>query len=149
MKSKRRRWTAVYAGGVWPKQVSTPTRPLTRCYVALRRRYSHVSHREPAEGSDLLSAEIGSRAAAFSRDWSSLGAKGTGEKLSPTWPTRTGGIWKSWERDNELGPPSISFVFIKNEFRKNNVEQILFFFHYLKIINNNKIIRKEYYYSTF
>lgn len=33
----------------------------------------------------------------FSRDWSSLGAKGTGEKLSPTWPTRTGGIWKSWD----------------------------------------------------
>lgn len=97
------RWKARRCmGGVWPKQVSTPTRPLTRCYVALRRRYSHVSHREPPEGSDLLSAEIGVSARprfalVFSRDWSSLGAKGTGEKLSPTWPTRTGGIWKSWD----------------------------------------------------
>ena len=126
MKSKRRRWTAVYAGGVWPKQVSTPTRPLTRCYVALRRRYSHVSHREPAEGSDLLSAEIGSRAAAFSRDWSSLGAKGTGEKLSPTWPTRTGGIWKSWERDNEFHPFR-SFL-LKMSSGKTTLNKFFFFF---------------------
>lgn len=143
-------------GGVWPKQVSTPTRPLTRCYVALRRRYSHVS----PEGSDLLSAEIGWARGRVSRSCFRAIDRALGPrarvKNSPLRDLREqagfGNRGTAWaERGNGWGPPSsrqrrfrafVNSVREKQAWRHLCAEQNLFFHYCLKVdrINNNGCI---------
>lgn len=131
MKSKREGEEGGRGGGAWPKQVSTPTRPLTRCYVALRRPLARVARGQrsshSAEFSRAIDRDLGPRAR----------VKNSPPTLSDLREQPTG-FRKSW--DNERHHRT-SFIVLWIQLRRNAwLFQQNFFYSILKRDSISKLI---------